>query len=87
METPFKLGIYTPERTIFENDVVSLIAPGECGYFGVLAHHAPFVSSLFPGKISVRDETGKSIVFHSSGKGFFEVSNNKVVLLIDAVRE
>ena len=86
METSFKLGIYTPEKTIFENDVLALCAPGETGYFGVMAHHTPFISSLVPGKISVKDKTGKSIVIHSSGKGFFEVSGNKAVLLLDSVK-
>lgn len=86
METSFKVGIYTPEKTIFENEAVSLVAPGEYGFFGIMAHHAPFISSLVPGQIVVKDKAGKGIVIQSSGKGFFEVSNNKAVLLLDAVK-
>lgn len=87
METPFKVGIYTPEKTIFENEAVLLCVPGECGYFGVMAHHAPFISSLTPGTISFKDKEGKEISIHSKGRGFFEVSGNKAVLLLDAVKE
>jgi F-type H+-transporting ATPase subunit epsilon len=85
METPFNVRIYTPERTIFDDEAVSLCAPGECGYFGVLAHHAPFISALVPGTISLKDKAGENIVFHSKGKGFFEVVDNKAVFLLDAV--
>lgn len=87
METSFKVSIYTPEKTVFDNEAVLLCAPGECGYFGVMAHHAPFISSLKPGPVSLKDKQGKEILIHSKGRGFFEVSGNKAVLLLDAVSD
>ena len=85
MEKIFKTSVYTVEKTIFDGEVVSLSAPGEAGFFGILADHAPFISSLVPGKISLRDKSGKSIVIQSTGKGFFEAGHNKAVVLLDAV--
>jgi len=85
MEKDFKVGVYTPEKTIFDGSVVSLTAPGEIGFFGVLADHAPFISSLVPGKVVLRDKIGNSVVIQSTGKGFFEAGHNKAVVLLDAV--
>ena len=85
MEKDFKVSVYTPERTIFDGPVVSLTAPGEIGFFGVLADHAPFISSLVPGKVVLRDASGKTTVINSTGKGFFETGHNKAVVLLDAV--
>ena len=48
----FHLTILSSQRKIFEGDIQSLVAPGEIGYFGVLANHAPFISGLIPGMIS-----------------------------------
>ncbi len=85
MEKDFKVSVYTPERTIFDGSVASLTAPGEIGFFGVLADHAPFISSLVPGKVVLRDASGKTTVISSTGKGFFEINHNKAVVLLDAV--
>jgi F-type H+-transporting ATPase subunit epsilon len=85
MEKVFKVSVCTPEKIIFDGDVVSLIAPGEIGSFGVLADHAPFISSLTPGKIILKDAHGKVTTIQSAATGFFEVLKNKAVFLLDAV--
>jgi len=86
MEKVFKLSVYTPEKTIFSGDVSSLSAPGERGFFGVLADHAPFISSLIPGAILLKDALGKNVVIQSGGKGFFEIVHNKAVVLLETVQ-
>jgi len=80
----FKLKMFTLERVIYEGSVVSLVAPGVDGYFGVLAHHAPLVATLKPGKLSVKNEQGAESIYAVSG-GFLEVSANSVVVLADAI--
>ena len=42
MATPFEMEILTPNRRVFKGPVTSLVAPGEIGYLGVLANHAPW---------------------------------------------
>jgi F-type H+-transporting ATPase subunit epsilon len=84
MATPvYTLGVVTPERKVYEGTIVSLRAPGGSGYLGVLANHAPLVTTLVPGKLTVREEGGAERVFAVSG-GFLEVADNVAVLLADS---
>ena len=46
MEATFNFKMLTPNRTAFDGEVVSIVAPGGAGYLGVLAHHAPIISTL-----------------------------------------
>lgn len=85
MEKVFKVNISTTDKNIFEGEVSSLIVPGELGYLGILANHAPLISTLIPGKISFKDKRGKADTILSKGKGFLEVLENKVTLLLDSV--
>lgn len=86
MAAIFNLNITTPDRTIYDGSVSSLIAPGELGYLGILANHRPIVATLGPGKITIRDENGKNIVFYSDGNGFIEVLKNTARILLDSIR-
>jgi F-type H+-transporting ATPase subunit epsilon len=85
MAATFNLNITTPDRTVYEGSVSSLIAPGELGYLGILANHRPIVAKLGPGKIILKDEKGKSSIYRSEGSGFLEVLNNRANLLLDSV--
>jgi F-type H+-transporting ATPase subunit epsilon len=80
----FLLTIVTPEKIFYEEEVSSLIAPGVEGYLGVLTDHAPLITSLVPGKLTVKDLKNTEVVLAISG-GFLEVLKNKVVILADAV--
>ena len=81
----FSLSILTPEKKIFEGEVVSLIAPAELGYLGVWADHAPLVANLSSGNISFRKkEEDTPVVFEYKGDGFLEVFKNKVTLLLSS---
>ena len=42
----FRLNIYSQEKTLYDGEIFSLIAPGESGYLGVLANHAPLIANL-----------------------------------------
>lgn len=79
----FRLNIYTPEKTILDTQVSSLCIPEESGYLGVLAHHAPLISTLIPGKITFKDAGGSLNTISSQGKGVFEIANNRVTILLD----
>ena len=82
MGKAFHLNILTSEKNIYAGSATSLTAPGEAGYLGVLADHAPLVTTLMPGKISFKDEAGKQTVLESQGKGFLEVFKNEVTVLL-----
>jgi F-type H+-transporting ATPase subunit epsilon len=80
----FKLSVVTPEKTIFEQDSSSVIAPGSEGYLGILSNHAPLITALIPGKLTVTDTANQESYYALSG-GFLEVSHNIVTILADAM--
>ncbi len=85
-EKRFHLEIITPTRVVFRDEVTSLSAPGVEGGFQVLYNHAPFLTTLQPGELKVKDKDGNDTIFAASG-GFVEVNANRVVVLADAVEK
>ncbi len=81
-DKPFTLEVITPERAVLSTQAVSVSAPGVEGGFQVLFHHAPLLSALEPGRVTVRSSDGKEYLFATSG-GFLEVHDNKVLLLLE----
>ena len=79
----FHLQIYTQEKKVFEGAVTSIIAPGEDGYFGVLASHAPLVGVLGAGKLTIRQ--GSQTTERELSGGFLEVHANQAVILADSL--
>jgi F-type H+-transporting ATPase subunit epsilon len=86
MASTFRLSVLTPEGTVFEGTVEYAQVPGSQGYLGVLAHHAPLVTALAPGTLTVRHAGGREERWGVQG-GLFEVSNNRATVLADSVGE
>jgi F-type H+-transporting ATPase subunit epsilon len=84
MSSQFHVDIITPEKVVYRDEILSLVVPAELGYLGVLANHAPLIAHLVKGKIILRDNQGKTEIFHSEGNGFIEVLKNKVTLILEA---
>jgi F-type H+-transporting ATPase subunit epsilon len=82
MAKNFQVQIITPSNIVYNGEVESLIVPGEAGYLGVLADHAPLISTLKPGTITVKESSGQTRKFNVPGKGFIEVVKNQVTLLL-----
>lgn len=83
MNKQFNVTIINSDKTIYEGKVLSLVAPCELGYLGVLAGHMPLVANLIRGKITLQEDQGREpLIFASEGKGFLEVLNNNVTLLL-----
>lgn len=81
----FSLLILTPDKTVFNSKVSSLIVPSELGYMGVLADHAPLIANITKGRITFSKETGEITELNSGGEGFLEILKNKVTLLLSGV--
>jgi len=84
-EKTFRLEILTPAKKVFEGQITSLVAPGALGYLGVLANHAPLVTTLSPGKVITWDPQGRSTTLRSTGEGILEVRHNTATLLADEI--
>jgi F-type H+-transporting ATPase subunit epsilon len=83
MAETFQLRVVTPERTVMQRDVVSVMAPGSNGYFGVLAHHAPMLAEIGVGRLTTTEDGDKQTILAVSG-GFAEVRGNSMTILADA---
>jgi F-type H+-transporting ATPase subunit epsilon len=77
------LEILTPDKKVFEGEVTSVSLPGTMGSFEILNNHAPIISTLEDGKLTVRG-AGKEEVFMIQG-GVVENLNNHVVVLAEGI--
>lgn len=82
----FQLDIVTPDRIAVSGQIEMVVAPGTEGVFGIMAHHAPFISSLKPGVIEIYEGNTVTARYAVSG-GYTEVSNNKCVIIAEELVE
>jgi F-type H+-transporting ATPase subunit epsilon len=82
MADKIHFDLVSPEQMLLSEDVTMVTLPGTEGYFGVLAGHAPVISTLRPGVIEVKDgESGDMRIFVRGG--FAEVDPTRVVVLAE----
>ena len=77
------LEILTPEKKVFEGDVVIATFPGSDGSFQIMDNHAPLISLLKEGLVEYKSKDATNSI-HITG-GVVEVLKNKVVLLADGI--
>jgi F-type H+-transporting ATPase subunit epsilon len=75
------LDIVTPERRVLSVSCEEVRAPGARGGFGVRRDHEPFMTSLEPGRLSYVE--GGREHHYAIGGGFFQVADNRVIVLAD----
>ena len=67
MAEAFQFSLVSPERELFSGPVTQVDAPGVEGDFGVLAHHAPFMTTLKPGVVRIFEDGAVTPVFVRGG--------------------
>jgi F-type H+-transporting ATPase subunit epsilon len=77
------LEILTPEKKVFEGNVVIATFPGSDGSFQIMDNHAPLISLLKEGLVEYKSKEATNSI-HITG-GVVEVLKNKVVLLADGI--
>ena len=80
---PMMLEIITAERQVFSDEVDMVVAPGIDGQLGILPRHAPLMTMLKPGELTVR-KAGEEDMYVAVSGGFMEVLGNRVSILADA---
>lgn len=80
------IAVLTPEKEVFNGAIKSVIVPGTSGEFEILSGHAPIVSSLTSGRVKMVSGTGEKINY-TIDRGFIEVLNNEVSLLVQGLKE
>jgi len=79
------LIVLTPGKELYNGPIKSVKVPGISGQFEILKDHAAIVSALGEGLIRILPENGDSETF-TIEKGFVEVLNNEVSLLVQGVK-
>jgi len=77
----FHFDLVSPEKLLFSGDVEQVDVPGAEGDFGVLANHAPFVTTLRPGILTIYGAGGAQKIVVLGG--FVEVSAQGLTVLAD----
>jgi F-type H+-transporting ATPase subunit epsilon len=79
----FQFELVTPERLLFSGPVDGVVIPGAEGDFEVLATHAPVMSTIRPGLISVREAPGAAARRLFVRGGFAEVGPEGLTILAE----
>ena len=82
MAQTFKFELVSPERLLVSEEVESVVIPGADGEFTVLAQHAPMMTSIRPGVVTV-NANGKSDRYVIFG-GFADVMPESCTVLAEA---
>jgi F-type H+-transporting ATPase subunit epsilon len=76
-----RLAVMTPERTLVDEEITEVYAPGVVGELGVLPDHTTFLGALDSGEIRYRTTRGAGVIVMSAG--VVEVVDNRVTILAD----
>ncbi len=79
----FAFELVSPERLLFAGDVESVVVPGTEGEFTVLKDHAPLMSTLKPGVVTVIETGAKETRLFVRG-GFADVAPTGLTILADS---
>jgi len=74
--------LISPERPVFDGPAQSVVAPAFDGLVGILPHHAPFMTLLGEGVLTVRTPGGETNQFQVSG-GFLQVLEDAVRVVVE----
>ena len=77
----FPFELVSPEKLLFSGDVESVTAPGTEGDFTVMRDHAPFMTTLRPGKIVVKGGGADQEMYVRGG--FADVAPSGFTILAD----
>jgi F-type H+-transporting ATPase subunit epsilon len=77
-----KVRIITPDTTLFEGEATSVTVPGAKGSFQILVGHAPIVSNLIKGKVTISPKPADGHDSFDIISGVVEVNHNEVIVLV-----
>ena len=79
--------LVTPERLVRSDEVYMVVVPGAEGEFGVMAGHAPFMSTLKDGELAVYRSAGAAPERITVSGGFAEVSERGLTVLAESAQD
>ena len=79
MAGTFKFELVSPEKVLLSDDASEAIVPGSDGEFTVLEGHAPVISTMRPGRLTVKLDGRDRVVFVRGG--IVEVEPHSLTIL------
>ena len=79
----FPFELVSPERLLFAGEVDAVVVPGTEGEMTVLKDHAPLMTTLKPGVVTVQESAGKTSRHFVRG-GFADVAPTGLTILAES---
>ena len=76
------LDIVSAENSIYSGLTEMVTCTGSLGEMGIAPGHAPLLTKLSPGPVTVRHQGGEEEIFYVSG-GMLEIQPNTITILAD----
>ena len=83
MAEAFQFELVSPERLLVSEQVESVVIPGAEGEMTVMAHHAPVMTTIKPGVVTVKTAGGKEERYVVFG-GFADILPSGCTLLAES---
>lgn len=83
MAGTFNFELVSPERLLLSAKVTEVVIPGSEGYLTVLTGHAPLMTTIMPGKLTLKTAEGKSDSYIVFG-GFADITPEGCTLLAES---
>jgi F-type H+-transporting ATPase subunit epsilon len=79
-----RFELVTPEKLVMAEDVYMVVVPGTEGESGILAGHAPYMTTLRDGEVAVYRTQGAQPERIAVTGGFAEVSERGLTVLAES---
>ncbi|HEY5458693.1 MAG TPA: ATP synthase F1 subunit epsilon [Sphingomicrobium sp.] len=81
----FHFELVTPERLVRSDEVYMVVVPGTEGDFGVMAGHAPVMTTLKNAELKIYKSAGAQPESIAVSGGFAEVGDNGLTVLAESI--
>ena len=81
---PLHFELVTPERQVMSEDVHMVVVPGTEGESGIMAGHAPYMTTLKNGEIAVYRSSGAEPERIRVTGGFAEMGDKGLTILAES---
>lgn len=83
MADSFSFELVSPERLLMSASATEVVLPATEGEMAVMAHHAPFMTTIRPGVVTVKEASGQTQKFVVFG-GFADILPSGCTLLAES---
>ncbi len=82
-----RVSVISAERSVFDGDAESVVAPAYDGLVGILPRHAPFMTLLGEGIVNIRQSATEKVTTRLQvAGGFLQVASNVVRIVARSAR-